>query len=474
MNILIISTNRNPYPVAVLPSGACIIAEAAERAGHKVSLLDLMFTADPLRALKEVLGRTKFDVIGLSVRNIDNIDMVAPRNFINDLIPLIDAIHRFTDAPLVLGGASLMIMPEEIMRATGIPCAVIGNGETVFPRLLEKLAHQESWEDLPGVASLVGGVYRANAAVPHFPRPCSAHDYGRWLNMKAYYSHLSTIPLQTKLGCRFQCVYCTYGKIEGADYQLSDPESVAETVLRYASSGFRDIEFVDNVFNAPYDHALSVCESLIRSKHSARLQSIELNPVSFDHHLISTMERAGFIGIGLTVESASDLVLKELRKGFTAREVHAAAEVVKHSRLPCLWIFLLGGPGETRDTVRETLRFAETFIRSQDAAFFTIGIRMYPGTELENIARRQGVLSLPSSRMLAPFFYVSPEVEGDWIMGQVKQSMDSHMNFIDGESMSFSFLPQMSRLGHLLGLKPPLWRYARFIRRGLRSIGMRV
>ena len=474
MNILIIATNRNAYPVPVLPSGACIIAEAAVRAGHRVSLLDLMFTADPLRALKSALGSATFDVIGLSVRNIDNIDMSAPRNFINDLIPLIHAVRGFTDAPLVLGGASLMIMPEEIMRATGVPCAVIGNGEDVFPRLVEKLARNEPWEELPGVASLLGGMFRANPPEPGRSHSCAGPAYGRWLNMKVYCSHLSTIPLQTKQGCCFQCVYCTYRKIEGTDYRLSDPGSVAETVVRCTASGFSDIEFVDNVFNVPYDHARAVCESLVRAKHRARLQSIELNPVSFDQGLVSAMERAGFVGIGLTVESASDPVLEGLRKGFTAREVHAAAETVKRSRLPCLWIFLLGGPGETRETVRETLHFAEKFIRPQDAAFFSVGIRMYPGTELENIARRQGVLSLPSGGMLAPLFYVSPRVEADWIMGQVKQSMNSHMNFMSGDSMSFFHLPLISRLGHRLGLKPPLWRYTRFIRRGLRTVGMNV
>jgi len=474
MNILIVSTNRNAHPVPVLPSGACVVAESVAREGHSVSVLDLMFAADPLDTLKSVLGRTKFDVIGLSVRNIDNIDMGAPRYFINDLIPFIDTIRLFTDATLVLGGASLMVMPEEIMRATGVPCAVIGDGETVFPRLVDKLARKEPWENLPGVASLVGGKYGTNAYAPALSRLCAGPDYGRWLNMKAYRSHLATIPLQTKLGCRFQCVYCTYRKIGGAEYRLSDPGSVADTTLRYASSGYGDIEFVDNVFNAPYDHALEVCESLIRSKHRARLQSVELNPVSFDHRLLSTMRRAGFVGIGLTVESASDPVLKGLRKGFTAREVHATAEVVKRNCLPCLWIFLLGGPGETQDTVRETLLFAEKFIRPQDAAFFNIGIRMYPGTELEAIARRQGVLSRPSGSMLAPVFYVSPEVEADWIMGQVKQSMNSHMNFMNSDSLSFSYLPQISRMGHRLGLKTPLWRYTRVIRRGLRSIGMRV
>lgn len=451
-----------------------MVAEAAERAGHRVWLLDLMFPADPGRALEAVLGRTRFDVIGLSVRNIDNIDMGAPRCFIEDLGPLVAAARRCTAAPLVLGGAALAVMPEQVMRATGVPCAVIGAGEVVFPRLVEKLAGNQPWEDLPGVAALIDGAYRAPAPAPAPARPGAGPDYGRWLDMKAYGSHLATIPLQTKLGCRYKCVYCTYRTIEGGDYRLSDPGSVTENALRYAASGFSDIEFVDSVFNAPYDHALAVCESLVRAESRARLQSIEMNPVSFDHRLLSIMERAGFVGIGLTVESAADAVLQGLRKGFTAREVHAAAAVVKRHRLPCLWIFLLGGPGETRETVRETLRFAGRFIRPQDAALFNIGIRIYPGTELETIARGQGLLSVPAAGMLAPIFYVSPEVEAGWITGQVRQSTNCHMNFLNADSLSVSCLPRISRLGHRLGLRPPLWRYARFIRRGLRSVGMRV
>jgi hypothetical protein len=151
-----------------------------------------------------------------------------------------------------------------------------------------------------------------------------------------------------------------------------------------------------------------------------------------------------------------------------------AAEVVNKHPVPCLWIFLFGGPGETRETVRETLRFAETFIRPQDAAFFNVGIRMYPGTGLEAIARKQGVLSVPAADMLEPLFYISPEVEADWIIEQVKRSLQSHMNFSDKDSFSFRYLPQISKAGYWLGLTPPLWRYTRFIRRGLRSVGMQV
>jgi radical SAM superfamily enzyme YgiQ (UPF0313 family) len=345
----------------------------------------------------------------------------------------------------------------------------------VFPRLLERIAKGSPFVDIPGVASLdQDGFHAASCIDADGPGDCMAPSYARWINVAAYRSQLATAPLQTKIGCPFRCVYCTYRKIEGPDHRLADPGGVAEAVRRLAASGLRDIELVDSVFNAPRDHALAVCAALARTRHGARLQSLELNPRSFDDELVSSLEAGGFVGIGLTVESAADPVLCGLAKGFTSRHVHHAAEVVRRHDLPCAWIFLLGGPGETRDTVRETLRFAERRIRRQDVAFFNIGIRIYPGTELESIARRQGLLTQPPADMLRPLFYVSPEVDAAWIDHEVGRSMASHMNFISADSLSLSFLPTINRIGRRLGLRPPLWRHTRHIRRGLRMLGMEV
>jgi radical SAM superfamily enzyme YgiQ (UPF0313 family) len=474
MNILIVSTNRAVSPMPVMPIGACIVAEAAERAGHAVTLADLMFAADPVRALETALGREKYDLIGLSVRNIDNNDMYGTVFYIDELAPLVDAVRRHTNAPIVLGGASLTVMPEEILRAVGADYAVIGDGEATFPRLLERMSRHEAWEDLPGIAFLRDGVFKINLSSPASSLECAAPAYHRWTDQRAYRVHLSTVPVQTKIGCQFQCVYCTYRKIEGSAYRLSAPECVADAVSRLAATGSRDIEFVDSVFNAPYEHAMALCEALARKKHGARLQSLELNPRFFNDGLVTAMERAGFTGMGITVDSASDTVLQGLRKGFTIREVHHAADVVRRHGLPCAWIFLLGGPGETRETVKETLRFAETAISPQDVAFFNIGIRIYPGTGIESIARQQGLLTLLAGEMLAPVFYVSPEVDAAWIRGQVKHSMSSRMNFMSVDSFSFPYLPLIHRTGFRLGLRPPLWRYTRFIRRGLRFAGMDV
>ena len=466
------STNRSSLPVPVMPIGACMVAEAAERAGHNVRVLDLIFERDPLRALEFELTRTSPDIVGLSIRNIDNNDMQTPVAFFKDLIPLVDTIHRTSQATVVLGGSAVNLMPEELLFYTGADWAVLGDGEVVFPKLLEKLLSGETPEHIPGIAWIEDNDFRKNSCPSsRISNGCLTPNFHRWIDVHAYQLRLSTVPIQTKLGCHFKCVYCTYRKIEGNNYRLFDSESVVDTVKRFISQGLWDFEFVDNVFNSPYEHAMSICEGLARIGHGIRLQSLMLNPLFIDNDLITAMEQAGFTGIGITAESASDNVLKGLRKGFTAEDVCKAAHVIKHHKLPCLWLFMLGGPGETKATVRETLRFAESFIRPIDVAFFNIGIRVYPGTELESIARKQGLLSLSSREMLEPVFYVSPEIEFDWLIKKTKNSVNTHMNFINSNSISLPFLPTINRLGYRLGIRPPLWRHTRFVRRGLRVLG---
>lgn len=471
MNILLISTNRSASPTPVLPLGICMIAEATEKAGHNVALLDLMFEKDAERAVRSTLKRRRYDAVGLSVRNIDNNSMQKPAYYIADLASLVRHIRMEANVPVILGGAAISIMPREILSATGASCAVVRSGITVFPRLLERMAQGKSLDDIPGV------IFPAQRDVPlssytESAYSCMAPDYERWIDVGAYRSRLATVPVQTKLGCGFKCVYCTYRAIEGEGHLLQCPENVAESVQKLVAKGFKDFEFVDSVFNAPLCHALAVCDALARKRLSARFQSMDVNPLFLDDDLLSAMEGAGFSGIGMTVESASDPVLSGLQKGFTSAHVHRSADVVRRHDVPCLWIFMLGGPGETEETVRETLCFAETEIRPTDAAFFTVGIRIYPGTELETIARNQDALSASPEEMLEPVFYTSPDVDRWWMEKQVKDSVQRHMHFMCADSLNLSFLPALHRIGRSLGLSAPLWRYTRHFRRGLSFLGL--
>ncbi|MCF6157153.1 MAG: radical SAM protein [wastewater metagenome] len=471
MNVLIVITNRYSSPVPVIPLGACLVAEAAEQAGHRVSVLDLMFEEDPLQALESEVKRMHWDAVGFSIRNIDNNDMQNPVAFVQDLKPLVEIVRNGTNAALMLGGAAVAVMSEEFLRYTKADWIVLGDGEIVFPQLLTALSGGTAPGKVPGIAWLEGDIFKKNTGfTDRFTDGCKVPHFHRWINVHAYLSQLSAIPIQTKLGCHFKCIYCTYRKIEGSDYRLCDPQMVIHTIKCLISQGFSDIEFVDNVFNSPYDHAFAICKGLADAQLGARLQSLELNPLYLDDNLLSVMERAGFVGIGITVESASGVILEGLHKGFTKEDVYQTAQVVQRHKLPCIWIFMFGSPYETRETVLETLHFAEQYIRPKDVAFFNIGIRIYPGTELENTARKEGVLSLSSEEMLEPVFYVSPTLDRDWLIDKMRHVLATHMNYLDSNSLGLSFLPTINRFGYKFGIRAPLWRYTRPIRRLLKLL----
>ncbi|MHB8059140.1 MAG: B12-binding domain-containing radical SAM protein, partial [Desulfuromonadaceae bacterium] len=309
----------------VMPIGACIVAHASERAGHTVRLLDLMFARDAQSDIESAVTAFMPDAVGISIRNIDNVDMREPEFFLHNLQDIVNTIRSRSSAPIILGGAALGVMPEQILRLVPDTIAVVGDGEIVFPLLLDQISRGGSCMNLPGVACIKDGVFRRNSTdASGFSATCPVPDYHRWLDTKAYRSQLATVPIQTKTGCQFRCVYCSYPMIEGSTCRLKDPGSIADAVKQLASSGLRDIEFVDSVFNAPLEHAMEVCAALTRVKHTARLQCLELNPREFDDALLTAMEQAGFVGMGITLESASDPVLQGLRKGFTSRDVHHA------------------------------------------------------------------------------------------------------------------------------------------------------
>jgi len=469
MKVLIVSVNQNRTPLPVMPGGACMAAEAALRAGHDTRVLDFMFDPDPLERLEGELKAFRPDVIGISVRNIDNNDLQSPVLFVAELLPVMEGIRRASEAPVVLGGPGLSIMPGALLRFTGADFAVTGGAGPAFPALLERLARGEP--DIPRIFRHEG---RENAGgqAEDVSRSFCFPDFPRWIDCRAYAASLAPLPLKTKTGCEFQCVYCTYDMIDGRNRTLCDPEMVAEAVERYIGLGFQMFEFTDNVFNSPYEHALALCEAISRSGIRAGFECMDLNPLRLDDTLLEEMECAGFRGMGMTVESASDPVLNAFKKGFTADHVYRAAEAIRRHRIPCMWFFMMGGPGETRETVEETLQFARRQIRAEDPAYFTIGIRIYPGTPLERLARTQGLLPESADDLLHPVFYLSPATDADWLMRRMRKETAERMNFLIAGEASFAWSPWVLRMGRILRMKPPLWQYVRPLRRGMRFLNI--
>ena len=153
MKVLVINTNRYNHPFPVVPLGACMVAEALVQAGHQVSMLDFMFEADPISALRRNLTDSRFDVVGLSARNIDNNDMRSPEFFLEGLPGLVRSIRELSEAKIIIGGAAIGVMPEEILRFSGADYAVLGDGEFTTPELLARISNGDA-VTTPGVAHI--------------------------------------------------------------------------------------------------------------------------------------------------------------------------------------------------------------------------------------------------------------------------------------------------------------------------------
>jgi hypothetical protein len=163
-------------------------------------------------------------------------------------------------------------------------------------------------------------------------------------------------------------------------------------------------------------------------------------------------------------------VLAKLEKGFNAAKVREVAERVEKQGIKTLWIFLVGGPGETRLTLEETLTFAKWRLMRGDAVYLTVGLRIYPGTTLHRIAIAEGVVPA-NSTLLDPAFYFSSELKFATTVARLKQFAADHPRFMFSADSRSMVLPYLTRAASVLHLPRPHWQYMGLFQRVARAIG---
>jgi hypothetical protein len=266
-------------------------------------------------------------------------------------------------------------------------------------------------------------------------------------------------------------VYCTYRNVEGWGYRTRDPELVADEIEELKiEADVHHFDFVDSTFNSPPGHALQVCEAITRRKLGVHLDTTNFTPATASPELLSAMHRAGFRTLGITAESASDAVLERLEKGFDAAKVREVAARVEAHGIRTLWIFLVGGPGETSQTVEETLAFAKWRLERGDAVYTTVGLRIYPGTTLHRIAIAEGTVP-PHSTLLDPTFYFSSSLAFDATVARLKRFAADHPRFMFSADSRSIVLPYLTRAASVLRLPRPHWQYMGLFQRVARALG---
>ncbi len=446
MRVLLVSLNRVRHPYPVYPLALDHVARAI--APHQARLLDLcpLEPGDEEAALAAAVREFAPEAVGLSLRNIDNSDAVETEGYLARMREVARRIRALTPAPLILGGAGYTLFPEELLEALEADYGVVGEGDR-SRALFDALAAGRSPEGLPAVA------VRGRPAPP--PLRCDeVHELdtaGINPSLDFYLRKGGILNLQTQRGCPFRCVYCTYPRIEGARLRRQQADAVARTAKRLEAKGAKFLFLTDSAFNADPEHAREVAAAFRRADLGIPWGAF-FAPIRPTPGFYEELREGGLSHVEFGTESLSDPVLARMRKAFRAEHVSLAHEAARAAGVHVAHFLLLGGPGETEATLAETLDRAERLHGA--AMFFFCGMRVYPGTELESIARTEGQVP-PGRSLLEPLFYEPAGISLARIRELVEARAQRHLSWVAG-SGGVRLERLLSRL-YDRGAVGPLW-----------------
>jgi radical SAM superfamily enzyme YgiQ (UPF0313 family) len=459
MRVMLVYSNRTRIMGPAPPIGLSYVATAARRAGHDVRFVDLMISRNPLGELSDTMQKFRPEVVGISVRNIDNVIAQRTSWHLDEVVEIIATVRNQSKARVVLGGPAASILGPVALKRLDADFVIVGEGEIAFPQLLAAMKGSGDFENISGLC------YRSNGEIRSVA-PVRQNEFGwsgmeQWIRWRDYERAGGTWAIHTKRGCPLACVYCNYPAMEGNSLRRRNASDVVDEIeCVMAAVGPRTFEFTDSTFNVPESHATAICKEIIRRKLRANFSAVGVNPIHVSEKLFELMKEAGFVSLVITPDSGSETMLRNLRKGFGVEQLRFTARLAKESGIRCTWFFLLGGPGETRETVEETVSFIEENLNwKKFATVMMTGIRILPGTDLAKIAVAEKYVSADHD-LCEPTFYFEPGLDEQWALDRINRAIGRCPTIVHAAEENGSPLERIfNRALYWAGVAPPYYRF---------------
>lgn len=411
MKILFVQTNTyrllNPSPL-----GAALVAGRLQKDGHDVRFLDLMYAENPVASARRAVETLKPDLSCFSIRNRDNMMLVKYFDPLPMLRSIVEAVRGASPATTLLGGTAFTTFPFRFLEELQADYGIAGDDLAPISRFVASLAKGEPDKDTPGL------VYRDNGGrIIENPFAIAGYhgvpfDTLSLVDLKAYRKGYWQSAVVTRTGCPEKCLYCDTFHTFGADFILREPEEIVEEILTLKKSGqVRSIFLVDAGFNRPLEFAKTLLELIIRRGAHLSFNAIH-DPGQADREYFRLFRRAGGLMMTLFAESLSDKVLGELGKSFGVSEILRDVNWMNKEKVGFVFMPTFGSPGETRQTVEETLNRLPSL--KSPVFDFSIGWRIQPRTALRERAVAEGLIS-PEDDCWKARFYVSPYTPREWL-----------------------------------------------------------
>lgn len=406
--------NPNQMKPAVAPLALDYLSHALQQHQFQVDLLDLCFSSDTVSPIEDYFAHNSVIAVGISLRNTDDTYFASQDFFIPELKEVIDCIKAQTKAPLILGGSGFSIMPEAILDYCDLDLGIWGEGEYSLPLLITKIASNQDCRDVPALVYRTRGGFHRNPPkyidLSSLPAP-----ERNTVDNPRYFVEGGMGNIECGRGCSKKCIYCADPLGKGTKLRLRSPNSLVDEMEMLLRMGIDHLHFCDSEFNLPPNHAEEVCFKMVERGLGTRLRWYAYcSPVPFPEEMANLFQRAGCAGLNFGVDSGSDQVLPLLGRDFTVEDIRHTAEICHRYSIIFMCDLLLGGPGETRETMRQTI---ETMKRlSPNRVGVSIGVRIFPQTRLAAMVKSQGAFSENpnlqgkiegNQHFFAPIFYLS-------------------------------------------------------------------
>jgi radical SAM superfamily enzyme YgiQ (UPF0313 family) len=447
--ILLISANQLKEPYPIYPIGLSYLSTYFQNKYNKFNIVIYDMNIDGQERLPIILKEINPLYVGLSLRNIDDINSFTCRSFLDEYRNIVEIIRKESKTKIILGGAGFSIFPKYLFEILDVDFGIVGEGEESFYQLILSLQKNEEFENIEGL------IYRSNGKININARTSFAKSLELAFddNLVSYYWGKSgMLNIQTKRGCPFKCIYCTYPIIEGTKLRTLDPDEVVRSLKKLQqNNGIDYVFFTDSIFNTANDYNKMLAQKIINC-------GLKINWGAYftldnlDEEMLTLYKRAGLTHIEFGTDSISDKQLKNYGKHFTVKDVIEKSELCNKLKVNFAHFVILGGYGETEQTLEETFKHATEI---HDAVFFAyIGMRIYPGTKLSEIAVKESVIN-KEDNLLEPKYYISKNIDVTAIKGKALQTGNRWIFPDENISKIINIMREK-------GWKGPLWEHAKY------------
>ncbi|MGN7611026.1 B12-binding domain-containing radical SAM protein [Magnetococcales bacterium HHB-1] len=345
------------------PLGLLYIAAVLRQAGHIVHILDANAEdLDTSKVLKQVKA-IQPDIIGLTGTTLSFPENVRIAEMVKSWNP---------EIPIVVGGVHAQGSPLDCLRIQAFDYVIPGEGEYTFRDLVKTILNKGDIKSVPGVQWMADGQIQnsgkgqlvENLDDLPFPARDLLSNFTRY-NQKIFgYRKKPHTTIHTQRGCPFHCTFCSSSKqfrdifdkrirAHSIDYVK---EEIQQLVDRW---GIRELYIVDDTFNLKKSRLYAFCE-MMRKHFPKMLWSCNFEANIYDADLLRTMKQSGCWLIQVGVETGNAKIMETIEKGVTIDRYREMISLAAKSGLAIKSSFILGSPGETKESIEETISFAQS------------------------------------------------------------------------------------------------------------------